>query len=81
MVVRHSYKNASAFKWSKKNELIDNYFHWNNCLSAKNKKFGMVKQFYYLSSIGALKAPEDSVLGVSFKQFVDRWEATNNLDN
>ena len=85
-VVRPSNKNATAFKWtvSKKQDilnLIDNYFHWNNCVSAKNKKFGMVKQFYYLSSIGAVKAPEDSVLGVSFKQFVDRWEATNNLDN
>ena len=85
-VVRSSNKNATAFKWtvSKKNEvlsLIDNYFHWNNCISAKNKKFGMVKQFYHLSSIGALNAPEDSVLGKSFLQFVDRWEATNNLDN
>ena len=61
--------------------LIDNYFHWNNLVSAKNKKFFMVKQFYYLSSIGALNAPEDSVLGRSFNQFVDRWEATNNPDN
>ena len=41
----------------------------------------MVKQFYYLSSIGALNAPEDSVLGRSFNQFVERWEATNNSDN
>jgi hypothetical protein len=85
-VVRSSNKNATAFKWtvSKKSEvlwLIDNYFHWNNCVSAKNKKFGMVKHFYYLSSIGALNALEDSVLGRSFKHFADRWEATNNLDN
>ena len=85
-VVRSANKDASAFKWtvSKKNDnlsLIDNYFHWNNCVSAKNKKFGLVKHFYYLSSIGALKAPEGSVLGKSFTQFVDRWEATNNLDN
>ena len=85
-VVRSSNKNATAFKWtvSKKSDnlaLIDNYFHWNNCVSAKNKKFGLVKQFYYLSSIGALSAPEDSVLGRSFKQFVARWEATNNSDN
>lgn len=85
-VVRSSNKNATAFKWtvSKKSDvltLIDNYFHWNNCVSAKNKKFGMVKQFYYLSSIGALSAPEDSVLGRSFNQFVKRWEATNNPDN
>ena len=41
----------------------------------------MVKQFYYLSSIGALNVPEDSVLGRSFNQFVVRWEATNNPDN
>ena len=85
-VVRSSNKKSSAFKWtvSKKTEvlsLIDNYFHWNNCVSAKNKKFGLVKQFYYLSSIGALKAPEDSVLGKSFTQFVERWETTNNPDN
>ena len=85
-VVRSSNKNATAFKWtvSKKSDvlsLIDNYFHWNNCVSAKNKKFGLVKHFYYLCSIGALSAPEDSVLGRSFNQFVERWEATNNLDN
>lgn len=81
-----SNKSASAFKWtvSKKSDvlgLIDNYFHWNNCVSAKNKKFGMVKQFYYLSSIGALKAPVDSPLGRSFSSFVERWEATNNFDS
>ena len=85
-VVLSSNKNATAFKWtvSKKIDvlnLIDNYFHWNNCVSAKNKKFGLVKHFYYLSSIGALKAPEDSVLGRSFISFVKRWEATNNLDS
>lgn len=69
---------------SKKSEilnLIDNYFHWNNCVSAKNKKFGLVKQFYYLSSIGALKASMDSVLGRSFTKFVEQWEATNNPDS
>ena len=85
-VVRSANKNATAFKWtvSKKDQilnLIDNYFHWNQCVSAKNKKFGLVKQFYYLSSIGALNAPEDSVLGKSFNQFEKRWETTNNLDN
>ena len=30
--------------------LIDHYFHWNNCVSARNKKFGMVRAFYRLSS-------------------------------
>ena len=76
----------TAYKWtiSKKSDVIDlieNYFHWNNCVSAKNKKFGLVKQFYYLSSIGALKAPLDSPLGKSFLSFVERWDASNNLDN
>jgi hypothetical protein len=85
-VVKSSNKNETAFKWivSKKSDvlnLIDNYFHWNNCVSAKNKKFGMVKQFYFLSSIGAVNATEDSVLEKSFNQFVERWEATNNLNN
>jgi hypothetical protein len=72
----------TAFKWtvSKKADvidLIDNYFHWNNCVSAKNKKFGMVKEFYRLSKLGALKADPDSVLGKSFATFVERWESTN----
>ena len=59
--------------------LVNNYFHWNSCVSAKNKKFGMVKHFYYLSSIGALSAPLDSPLGKSFALFVERWEATNSI--
>ena len=84
-VVRPSNKNATAYKWtvSKKEDilsLINNYFHWNNCVSAKNKKFGMVKQFYYLSSIGALKAYEDSVLGRSFSQFVERWGRSSGCE-
>lgn len=75
----------TAFKWmvSKKSsviDLIDNYFHWNNCVSAKNKKFGMVKHFYYLSSMGALSAPIDSPLGKSWLSFEERWEATNNVN-
>jgi hypothetical protein len=83
--VKASNKDQSAFKWTiyRKNDvlsLIDNYFHWNNCVSAKNKKFGLVKEFYHLSSIGALNASENSVLGKSFIQFANRWEATNNLN-
>ena len=84
-IVLSANAKKTSFKWNiyKKNDvidLIDNYFHWNNCVSAKNKKFGLVKQFYYLSSIGALKAPVDSPLGKSFINFVKRWENTNNID-
>lgn len=80
--VYSSNKEGTAFKWtvSRKSEvlaLVDNYFHWNPCVSAKNKKFGMVKHFYYLSSIGAINASIDSPLGKSFALFVERWEATN----
>jgi len=83
--VLSSNAKKTAFKWNvyRKNDvinLIDNYFHWNNCVSAKNKKFGLVKQFYYLSSIGALKAQIESPLGKSFIDFVKRWENTNNID-
>lgn len=80
-VIRFSNKNHTCFKWtiSKKYDiinLINNYFHWNNCVSAKNKKLGLVKQFYFLSSIGALKAPKNSVLGKSLTQLVNKWEST-----
>jgi hypothetical protein len=83
--VYSAYTKKTAYKWivSRKTEilgLLDNYFHWNNCVSAKNKKFGLIKQFYYLSSIGALKSPLESPLGKSFVQFVKRWDATNDLD-
>ena len=72
----------TAFKWTvnKKSDviyLIDNYFHWNNCVSAKNKKFGIVKNFYRLSSLGAFKANPDTVLGKASISFTNRWEATN----
>jgi len=75
----------TSYKWvvyrkSDVIDLIDNYFHWNNCVSAKNKKFGLVKQFYYLSSIGAINARADSPLGKSFIYFTERWEKTNNVD-
>jgi hypothetical protein len=78
------YANSAktAFKWtvSKKADvlsLIDNYFHWNNCVSAKNKKFGMVKEFYRISSLGGLKAEPHTVLGKAYATFVVRWQATN----
>ena len=79
-------RHSTGFKWviSKKAEvinLIDNYFHWNSCVSAKNKKYGIVKHFYYLSSVGALKAEPDTPLGKSFNTFVERWESTNLRDN
>ena len=80
--------NISAFKWtiSRKGDvlgIIDNYFHWNGCVSAKNKRFGMVKEFYRLSSLGATKATLDSPLGLSmlsFKENWDKYETPGNID-
>lgn len=81
--VLSSNASKTAFKWTvyKKSEvvdIIDGYFHFNNCVSAKNKKLDLVKQFYHLSSTGALSAPIDSPLGKSFLNFAEQWEATNN---
>jgi len=80
--------NASntAFKWtvSRKSDnlnLINNYFHWNGCVSAKNKRFGMVKEFYRLSSIGATKATIDSPLGESLLKFKENWDKYNINNN
>jgi hypothetical protein len=41
-------------------------------VSAKNKRFGLVKKFYRLSSIGATKASLDSPLGKSMLIFKER---------
>ncbi|RCH79462.1 hypothetical protein CU097_002332, partial [Rhizopus azygosporus] len=59
------YSCNTTYKWtvSRKSEvlsLINDYFHWNGCVSAKNKRFGIVKEFYRLSSEGATKATIDS---------------------
>lgn len=75
---------GTAYKWtvSKKADvihLIDNYFHWNNCVSAKNKKFGLVKEFYRLSSLGATKSQPNSLLGKAFAAFEKQWDKTNQL--
>lgn len=80
--------NQSAFKWtiSRKTDvlgIIDDYFHWNGCVSAKNKRFGIIKQFYRLSSLGATKATLDSPLGksmLSFKENWDKYETPGNID-
>lgn len=72
-------KNDSAFKWtvSRKADvicLINDYFNWNGCVSAKNKRFGKVIEFYRLSSIGACKATIDSPLGRALINFKEKWD-------
>lgn len=79
-------KDNTAFKWtvSRKSEvlnILDKYFHWNNCVSAKNKRFGIVKQFYLLSSIGATKSTFDSPLGKKIILFKERWDSYDIINN
>lgn len=77
--------NISAFKWTifRKEEvlfLVENYFHWNNCVSAKNKRFNIIKEFYYLSNNGVIKSniPELVKLRTNFSK---RWEKYANVDD
>lgn len=77
----------TAFKWTVSRkadvlDLIENYFHWHGCVSAKNKRFGMVKEFYRLSSLGATKATLDSPLGKSMLVFKEKWDSydSSNID-
>ena len=75
-----------AFKWtiSKKADvlsLIDNYFHWYGCVSAKSKRLNMIKEYYRLSSIGATKATLDSPLGKAMSLFKERWDNYDNTSN
>lgn len=73
----------SAYKWtiSKKSEIlyiIDHYFELNHCISAKQSKLNLVKQFYVLSSsrskigTGAITSRTQE-----WKAFTEKWNATN----
>lgn len=78
-VIYSSNADNNAFKGviSKKMDvlyIIDNYFHTYNCISAKNKQLSWVKEFYWLSSIGATKAQLDSSLGKSMVKFKMKWD-------
>lgn len=74
--------NGSFLKKSEVIGLIDNYHQRSpighvggfNYVSAKNKKFGLVKHFYYLSSIGALKTPIRSADEEKFCKFYGTME-------
>ena len=46
----------SAYKWTvykqeKIINLIENSFHWNQCVSGKNKRVYKIKEFYRLSKL------------------------------
>lgn len=70
--------NKTAFKWVvyRKEEvlgLVDKYFKLNPCVSAKNDLLCLVKEFYYLASMGAFKSTKDPFLIKSVIQFEEKW--------
>lgn len=78
-------KNETAYKWTvyKKEDiisLIDNYFHWNNCVSAKNKRFKRVKEFYRLSAIGVFNSNNVHVTKIR-ENFVEQWKEYADVHN
>ena len=76
--------NKSAYKWTvfRKEEvinLIDNYFHWNNCVSAKNKRFKIIKIFYIYSNTGVFSSKDTTVIRLREK-FIEEWKQYHNVD-
>ena len=75
----------TAYKWIvyKKEEvlnLLDNYFHWNSCVSAKNKRFKIIKQFYSLSKIGVFKSKDPVVIKLR-ENYVKQWKEYANVND
>lgn len=67
--VYYTNKKKSAFKWTVFNKkeviyILDNYFHWNPCVSAKNKRFNLVKEFYDHSKIGVFSSQDINLIKV-----------------
>lgn len=81
-----SNSKKTAYKWTlnKKNDVLNiynNYFKVNECISAKNLKFKLITDFYYLSSSGALNFKTDSNLNKDLYEFVpwaENWKKINN---
>ena len=77
--------SKTAFKWtvSKKEDilnLIENYFHWNGCISEKKKRFNIVKEFYKLSSQGAFKS-NNIYIKKLLENFIHKWSKYGTVDN
>lgn len=73
------YGKDKSWKWilSRKAEILfitSSYFHFNACVSAKNKRIKMIKEFYHLSSIGAMSQAIDSPLGKAVISFKESWD-------
>ena len=74
----------SAYKWTvyKQEEvinLLENYFHWNHCVSAKKKRFNIIKEFYRLSKLGVFSSKQKEVIKLR-ENFVLQWKEYANVD-
>ncbi len=77
--VYYNMAQHTAFKWTVYRKidvlnLINNYFIVNNCISAKQKRILLAKEFYELNKIGALKASKNTDLNLKLISFIEKWE-------
>jgi hypothetical protein len=69
-------KTASKWTVNRKADVLSlarGYFHDHACVSAKNKRFGMVEQFYVLSANGVLKGKTELDRKM-LSAFMQRWD-------
>jgi Cytochrome C and Quinol oxidase polypeptide I/LAGLIDADG endonuclease len=72
-------KGPDHFKWIvyRKNEVIKllDYFKKYPPRSAKLARIKLIPKFYELRGLGANRAPNNSILGKAWKQFVIKWDS------
>ncbi len=74
-------KTAEAFKWIiyRKEEILKllDYFTHYPLRSAKNNRIKLIPKYYELRNLKAHRATESSVLGKSWKYFINKWTNYN----
>jgi hypothetical protein len=72
-------KGTEHFKWTifRKNEIISilDYFKLYPPRSAKFSRIKLIPKYLELRGLGAHKAPENSVFGKAWKQFLIKWDS------
>jgi hypothetical protein len=72
-------KGLEHFKWTiyRKNEIIRilDYFKLYPPRSAKFARIKLIPKYFELRELGAHKAPENSVFGKAWKQFLIKWDS------
>jgi len=72
-------RGIEHFKWIvyRKKEVINllNYFKLYEPRSAKLARIRLIDKYYELRKLGAYRAPEKSILGKAWKQFLIKWDS------